>query len=87
MKRFLDVLRVVAALIPAVKALIREVEELIPEGGRGADKLAIVRDMLEAAFDALDDVPVAFAEVWPVLQRLIDKFVSIFNAIGEFRKA
>lgn len=87
MKKFLDILKVVAALIPLIKQLIRDVEELIPESGRGAEKLTIVRELLEAAFDALEDVPVVFSEVWPFLERLIGKFVDLLNRIGEFRKS
>lgn len=87
MKKLLDIIRIIAALIPAIKALIREVEEMLPESGRGGEKLALVREMLEAVFDTLDDIPVAFAEIWPALERLIAKFVAVFNAVGEFRKA
>ena len=75
MKIFLIVLQIVPALI----ALLKSVEEAMPGEGRGEQKLALVRGILEMSYDKLD-------EVWPTLKGIIDFVVAQFNTWGVFKK-
>jgi hypothetical protein len=51
----------------------------MPGEGRGEQKLALVRGILEMSYDKLD-------EVWPTLKGIIDFVVAQFNTWGVFKK-
>jgi len=75
----MDTLLKVLQLVPALIQVIKAVEELLPEGGQGAAKLAMVRDIMAQAYDQLD-------ELWPTLEGVIEKIVAFFNRVGIFKK-
>lgn len=85
MKAF-AVIKVVAQLLPVLIEAMKAIEAAIPQSGQGAQKLALVRELIEAAFDAVTDAGVTFADVWPTVQRVIGKLVALFNATGVFAK-
>lgn len=85
MSKFSDNLKLVAALWPVAKTLLETAESAFG-GGKGAEKLAYVKNMLQGAYDALDQGYAAFESVWPALQKLIALTVSTYNALGKFRK-
>lgn len=63
----------------AVIELVKIAEKLMPEGGKGAEKTAMVRSALE---EIVGDV----TEMWPNIQKLIDITVKLANAFGTFKK-
>jgi len=73
MDTFLKVLQIVPALIGVIKAI----EDVMPEGGQGVEKLALVRDIMGQAYDGLDDI-------WPTLVKVIETVVATFNRLGIF---
>ncbi len=79
--------RIVTALLPVVLSLVRTAEDAMPVGGRGADKLQLVRETLEAAFEAAGDAVVEFKDIWPAVHRLIGALVRLLNAGGVFRSS
>lgn len=87
MNAFIEIVRLIAQLLPMVIEIIKAVESQVPESGKGQEKLALVRELLQVAYDAGDDVDQAFDEVWPTLKRVIDSVVSAFNRLGIFTKA
>lgn len=70
----------IVQLIPALITLIKEIEKVIPAAGQGAAKLAAVRQIVEAAYSG-------FAEIWPVLEKVVAALVGLFNATGAFGKS
>jgi len=74
MKTLLMVLQIVPLLIE----VIRSVDRLIPVGGYGKEKLALVKAMLETAFNGITDI-------WPILEVIIAKVVAIANVTGAFK--
>jgi len=84
--RAIEVAKVAASLIPAVVAAVKAIEEALPEKGQGAEKLALVRQMIEQVFATVQGVSITFAELWPTVERLIAGFVALFNKLGQFRK-
>ncbi|MDQ5880153.1 MAG: hypothetical protein QG638_2890 [Pseudomonadota bacterium] len=86
MNKVILVIKIVAALWASVIALIKQAEEMLPEQGQGAQKLAIVRAALEAAFQTFKDLEVRFEEVWPTLAAMIASVVAVFNSRGVFKK-
>ena len=86
MSKLIAIIKIVAQLLPAIIEAIKAIEAAIPQSGQGAQKLALVRELIEAAFEAVQDAGVTFAEVWPAVQRLIAKIVGVFNSTGIFAK-
>ncbi len=87
MNKVILVIKIVAALWASVIALVKQAEEMLPEQGQGAQKLAMVRAALEAAFQTFKDLEVRFEEVWPTIAALIGSVVSVYNARGVFKKS
>ena len=87
MSKLIAIIKIVAQLLPAIIEAIKAIEAAIPQTGQGAQKLALVRELIEAAFEAVQDAGVTFADVWPAVQRLITKIVGLFNATGIFSQA
>jgi hypothetical protein len=73
-------------IIPVLIGCLKAVEDAIPGTGKGEQKLAMIREALEAAYDAADDATEGFDSIWPVMAKWIAKQVARFNEIGIFRK-
>lgn len=86
MSKLIAIIKIVAQLLPAIIEAIKAIEAAIPQSGQGAQKLALVRELIEAAFEAVQDAGVTFADVWPAIQRIVAKIVAAFNASGIFAK-
>ena len=67
-------------LIPVLFEIIKAVESALPEGGKGKEKLQLVRSFIEALFG---DV----AEMWPNIEKIITNIVAFLNATGVFKKS
>lgn len=65
-------------LIPALIAALRAIEDAIPGSGKGEEKLAAVRSILEA-------VDSGATKYWPQIQSVIGVLVSLFNKTGTFK--
>lgn len=75
MEKLLTILRILPALIAAIKA----VEDAIPGEGKGEAKLRAVRETIEA-------VDASVASLWPTLAAVIATWVRTFNETGIFSK-
>jgi hypothetical protein len=73
----MKVFLLIVQLVPALISLIKAIEEALPAAGLGAEKLAAIRKILEAAFEGA-------SEVWPVVEKVISVIVSLFNNTGVF---
>lgn len=76
----MKILLLVVQLIPALISLIKAIEDALPAAGLGAEKLAAVRKIIEATYEGA-------AEIWPTLEKVISAIVSMFNAVGIFKKS
>lgn len=70
-----DVLRLLPAIIVAIKAI----EEAIPGQGKGEQKLAAIRAIMEAANGQI-------GILWPLIETTIGVLVGLFNRTGTFQK-
>jgi hypothetical protein len=75
MKTLLFVLQILPALIDALKAI----ESAIPAAGKGSEKLAMVKEILEKVYPAVN-------EMWPAIETVIGVVVNWFNKTGVFSK-
>ena len=66
-------------LLPAIITAIRAIEDAIPGKGLGEQKLAAIREILEAASGQM-------ALFWPLIEKAIGVLVSLFNKTGVFSK-
>lgn len=66
-------------LLPAIITAIKAIEEAIPGQGQGEQKLAAIREILEA-------VSSQAGALWPQIQAVIAVLVGLFNRTGIFSK-
>lgn len=67
-------LLMIVQLIPMLIELIKSVEAAIPGQGKGEQKLAMIRQILEVTDDAV-------GQLWPTLEKVIAILVKTFNAV------
>jgi hypothetical protein len=86
MLKYLEIISFVLALAPKIIEIVSSVEKMFPEGGAGAQKLELVKGMLQAAFDTLGNAKISFEEMWPTVQKIVASVVSFANSVGLFKK-
>lgn len=86
MANFLAIVRLVLSLLPLLIDAVKAVEAAMPGVGQGAQKLAIIRSTLQAAFSVVDNTVATFDQVWPAMEKTVTAVVSTFNATGAFKK-
>ncbi len=69
----------VIQMIPAIIEAVRKLEDVFPEGGKGKEKLALLKEMLSAAYDGLSNI-------WPAIETIVAAFVKFANTVGLFKK-
>jgi len=82
--KFLNIFMLIVRGLPALIEAIKTLEGLIPGQGKGEQKLAMLRSLLESAHEVAEDTEEPFAAVWPSWERLIARLVALFNKTGEF---
>ncbi len=71
---------IILQLIPALTTALKAIEEAIPGSGKGEQKLAAIRGILEA-------VDGSITSLWPQISSVISVLVTLFNNTGIFKKA
>lgn len=61
-------------IIPLLIEVLKAVEASIPGSGKGKEKLAMVKQILEATDETV-------SQIWPNLEKIISVVVSTFNAV------
>lgn len=87
MNAFIEIMRLIAQILPLVIEIIKAVEKEVPEAGKGQEKLALVRELLQVAYEQGGSLSESFDELWPTLKKVIDSVVAAFNRLGIFSKA
>jgi hypothetical protein len=67
------------AQLSIIIAVIKAIEDAIPEKGKGTEKLEAVRELLETTMSITTDT-------WPSVMKVINIVVKLFNATGVFKK-
>ena len=85
MKTLLAILK----LFPAIIAAVRAIEEAVPITGAGKDKLDLILDIIKSVYDSANDLQDEFAwdKLSGIVISIIGKLVSMFNALGIFKKS
>lgn len=84
--QYLTIIKTVLSLLPLILEAVKAIEAALPEGGQGAQKLALLRQTVQAGFEAATDTVVSFEAVWPALEKVAGAAVGLFNAVGAFAR-
>lgn len=84
--QYLTIIKTVLSLLPLILEAVKAIEAALPQGGQGAEKLALIRNTLQAGFEAAGEVAVSFEAVWPALEKTVGAVVGLFNTVGTFGK-
>lgn len=76
----MNVLMTIINLIPALIAAIKAIEAAVPGSGKGEEKLAAVRGILES-------VDASYGALWPKIQSVVAVLVALFNKTGAMPSA
>lgn len=80
----IETARAVIMWTPVLIQAMKSVEEAIPGQGKGEQKLAAVRGILEVVASATNSA--TFAALWPMLEGVAKVLVTAFNATGIFSR-
>ena len=83
---WIAIAKIVIELLPTLIEAVQAIETALPQSGQGKEKLALVRGVLEAAYNAGGTALGSFEAVWPALQGAVSAVVSTLNATGVFAK-
>jgi hypothetical protein len=87
---FFAILKLIIQLLPVIHLAVDQIDDMFPASGHGAQKLALVKTILEKAI-AISDVGEAFGKnpswtfdsIWPMLSGIIANIVSTKKAVSE----
>jgi hypothetical protein len=82
-----ELLKLVLSLVPMLVQAIKAVEDAIPGNGYGEQKLALVRSIIESAYEKATGALGSFEQMWPILESTIGAIVRAFNSTGVFKKS
>ncbi len=83
---FIEMLKLIIGLFPMLIQAIKAVESAIPESGKGREKLELIKNAVQAAYEASTSVASNFEVLWPALSKTINSIVNAFNKTGVFTK-
>lgn len=67
-------------LVPALIAALKAIEEAIPGEGKGEQKLAAVRGIIEVSHEKA-------TQYLPAIEKVVAVLISVFNRTGVFAKS
>jgi len=80
----IETARAVVLWTPVLIQVMKAIEEAIPGQGKGEQKIAAVRGILEVIATATNSA--TFATLWPMLEGAAKVLVTAFNATGIFSR-
>lgn len=82
---WLESIKLILSIFPALISAIKTIEASIPVDGKGAEKLELVKNVMQATFDNSEKAVSTFEQIWPMLQSVITSIVNAFNSTGVFK--
>lgn len=79
---FFAILKLIFSLMPIIHQAIDQIETLFPQGGYGAQKLAMVQTVVEKAMSVSDVGGTAFTAVWPMISGMVGDIVALKKKIS-----
>lgn len=84
---FLAILKLVISLLPTIIEAIKTIEAALSQSGAGAEKLSLLKTILQSAYNTSNDSMIQFDKVWPVIQSSVGGIVTVFNNLKLFNTA
>jgi hypothetical protein len=80
-------LKLILQLIPLILMTVRSIEEQIPTGGAGKEKLGLILDIVQEGYETglIDDATAPKKNVLSLITKSASLVVSIFNRLGLFK--
>jgi hypothetical protein len=75
---WIAIVKIVLSLLPAIIEAIKAIEAALPESGKGSEKLALIRNVVES-------ISTEAVDAWPYIEKAVGAIVSFFNATGVFK--
>lgn len=66
-------------LVPVIIDIMKKLEDLMPESGKGAVKLEMLRTILAETYPMI-------MEAWSSIEKIVTVLVTLFNTHGMFKK-
>jgi hypothetical protein len=71
----MSTLLLILQIFPALIKTIFAIEEALPQGGVGKEKLGMIRSVMETSYAGVSDI-------WPSVEKVIGVVVNTMNVIG-----
>lgn len=75
-----ETIKLVLQLLPLIISVTKQLEEQFPESGLGKMKMSLVIETVRATLSGSQ-------ELLPVINKVVDTVVTVFNTFGIFKKA
>ena len=75
---WIAIVKIALDLLPSIIAAIKAIEEALPKENQGAEKLALVREIVTTTSEEAN-------KNWPMIESVISKLVAFFNKMGIFK--
>jgi len=75
-----ETIKIILNLLPLVIQVVQQLEALFPEGGQGKMKFELVVKSIQSVYDISD-------KTLPIIEKMINVVVEVFNQFGVFKKA
>jgi len=75
-----ETIKLVLQLLPLIITVTKQLEEQFPESGLGKMKISLVIETVRATLSGSQ-------ELIPVINKVVDAVVTVFNTFGIFKKA
>lgn len=85
MQAFLNTVRILVAVLPAIVELILAIERAVPLAGVGPEKLQLLKEIVTDIYDNLNEQMkngISLEGVIKAAVSLANRFVQLFNRIG-----
>jgi hypothetical protein len=83
---FIAATKLLIQLLPLIIEAMKLVEQTLPAGTPGAQKLEMVKQILVQANTVASNPMTTFEKLWPAISGTITALVTTFNATGVFKK-
>jgi len=76
MSQIIATLKLIVQILPVLAEMVRALESAVPEGGKGAQKLEVIREVLTSAYAATGEITVPFLALWQAVEKVVSVLVK-----------
>ena len=80
--KYLTLLRLAFSMLPIIHTAVDQIEDMFPQGGNGAQKLAMVKNIIESAMNMSELGSNAFTTLWPMIASIVADIVALKKKVS-----